>query len=294
MSQVANVRRHGPAATVGRGLAKASQLLLDPKLATQFVLKHWPNSDFLRRLRWDAMCRPAYAYGAYNAALQASRLGLDAVSVVEFGVANGEGLLELENHSGTISRLVGVRIDVYGFDTGSGMPAPADYRDLPYYWKAGYFRMDVPALRHRLQRAQLVLGDVAVTVPQFLRSSHAPLGFVSFDLDYYSATTAALAILGGDAALLLPRVFCYFDDIIGDDLELHSPYAGELLAIEEFNARQPQRKAARIHGLAYKRNIPAPWNEQLFVLHAFDHPLYSVHIGPRDWQLQSVAPTGRS
>lgn len=255
----------------------------------QFVLKQWPRADFLRRLRWDAICRPAYAYGTYNGALQARGLGLEAVSVIEFGVGTGNGLLELESHAATISRMLGIQIDVYGFDMGSGMPAPTDYRDLPYYWKAGYFRMDVPALERQLHNAKLVLGDVAVTVPQFLRMEHAPIAFVSFDLDYYSATTDAMAILAGDAARLIPRVFCYFDDIIGDDLELHSPYAGELLAIEEFNARQAQRKVARIHGLAYKRNIPAPWNEQLFVLHAFDHPLYPVHIGPPDWQLEPIA-----
>jgi hypothetical protein len=31
-----------------------------------------------------------------------------------------------------------------------------------------------------------------------------------------------------------PRVYCYLDDIIGDDWGIHCEYVGELLAIKEF------------------------------------------------------------
>jgi hypothetical protein len=41
------------------------------------------------------------------------------------------------------------------------------------------------------------------------------VAFVSIDLDLYSASKEALALLDADPAKLLPRVFCYFDDIMG-------------------------------------------------------------------------------
>jgi hypothetical protein len=44
--------------------------------------------------------------------------------------------------------------------------------------------MDVDAVKRRLRHAELVLGDVAVTVPQFLSQLDTPIGFISFDLDY--------------------------------------------------------------------------------------------------------------
>ena len=38
---------------------------------------------------------------------------------------------------------------------------------------------------------------------------------------------AAMRLLDGPPELRLPRVFCYFDDIIGNDWEIHCPYVGD-------------------------------------------------------------------
>ena len=84
----------------------------------------------------------------------------------------------------------------------------------------------------------------------------------------------------------MPRVYCYFDDVLGDDMEIHSRFVGELLAIEEFNSRAPDVKVAPIHGLAHKRRIAAAWNDQVYVSHAFTHPEYDTHIHPSDWDLR--------
>jgi hypothetical protein len=262
------------------------RLVLEPTRIPGEFLRRWPPASFETKLKWDALERPAYAYGTYHAARQARALGLSSISVIELGVAGGQGLLALESHARTISAQLGIGVDVYGFDLVSGIPEPRDYRDLPYVWKPGYFAMDVDLLQSRLQTAELVLGDVASTVPEFLaRPRLSPVGFVAFDLDYYSSTAAALALLSADASLLLPRVFCYFDDVVGDDSELHSEFTGELLAISEFNAQHRDRKLATIHGLRYKRMIAAEWHAKQFVLHFFSHPLYAKHIGRSDWQI---------
>ena len=57
---------------------------------------------------------------------------------------------------------------------------------------------------------------------------------MSFDVDYYSSTVDLLRIFDAHEEFLLPRVYCYLDDIIGDDWEIHCEYVGELLAIKEF------------------------------------------------------------
>ena len=59
-----------------------------------------------------------------------------------------------------------------------------------------------------------LMRDVADTVPEFLESGgFSPVGFIAFDLDYYTSTLAALRIFDGPDAYYLPRVLTYFDDI---------------------------------------------------------------------------------
>lgn len=80
------------------------------------------------------------------------------------------------------------------------------------------------------------------TAPEFLKTLDAPIGFVVFDLDYYSSTKAAMQIFTGTPARYLPLVTIYVDDIYS---ELHNSSCGELLAIEEFNSEHEMRKIER-------------------------------------------------
>ena len=156
-----------------------------------------------------------------------------------------------------------------------------DYRDLPHIWGPGFYRMDVEKLRARLTTAELVLGDVATTVEQWLGERHAPIGFVAFDLDYYSSTAAALRILAGNADSHLPRVHCYFDDVTSNDLGCMNPYVGELLAIREFNECRPDRKICRIELLRVHRHRWEKWQDRMFAFHDFSHPLYTRLVIPK-------------
>ncbi|NYT47044.1 MAG: hypothetical protein H0A75_04970 [Candidatus Methanofishera endochildressiae] len=165
------------------------------------------------------------------------------------------------------------------------MPESLDYRDLPNVWKPGFFHLDVEGLEKKLTKAKLVLGNVKETVTNFIENEKpAPIGFVSFDVDYYSSTVDLLRIFDAHEEFLLPRVYCYLDDIIGDDWEIHCEYVGELLAIKEFNEQHEKRKVSKINAFRVKRRIQAPWNEQMFVMHAFDHSLYCKYINPKpEW-----------
>ncbi len=162
-----------------------------------------------------------------QAAKLARKLGHQRISSIEFGVAGGNGLIAMEYHAEAVKAETGVEVAVYGFDTGKGMPPPQDYRDLPYLFQPGYFAMDVPKLRARLKFAKLVLGAVEDTLREFAeRENPPPIGFISFDLDYYSSTVTALKILEIDRRYLLPRVACYFDDMVGDVDWAYSEFTG--------------------------------------------------------------------
>ncbi len=181
-------------------------------------------------------------------------------------------------------REVGVGFQVWGFDTGSGMPRTDDPRDMLYVWQPGFFAMDAAGLKKKLRRAELVLGDVGATVPGFVeQQSPAPIGFIAFDLDYYSSTRDAFRLFDAADRWFLPRVFCYFDDVIGDDAELHSEFSGELLAIDAFNRAHENTKIGRLHLLRHKRRISAPWNDVIYVCHRFGHPSYNAHQGGGVW-----------
>lgn len=258
---------------------RLKRAVMDPRTVLQDRIRASASAPYAKKVFWDAVDRPHYAYGIYQAAYMAMHLGIRSISSIEFGVAGGNGLVAMEEIARAVTADTGVAVEVYGFDTGKGMPEPVDHRDLPYVWQPGDFPMDVERLRSRLRSARLVLGDVAETVVGFIdEHDPAPIGFVAFDLDYWSSTVAALGLFDNPVGRLLPRVFCYMDDVIGSDVEIHCEFVGELLAIGEFNEVHSDRKLAPINGLSHKRPVPAIWNDQIWVLHAFDHPAYSTYI----------------
>lgn len=273
----------------GETIARLLRFLRSPSSAVQAVWKRYPVGSFDLRCRFDIFSRPAYAYGVQQGAYLASRLGLPTISVIEFGVAGGRGLLALEEIARLASRAYGVKIEVYGFDRAVGLPKTADFRDLPYTWEEGFFEMDVDELRSRLTEASLVIGDIADTVPTFVDTHDpAPVAFVSIDLDYYSSTVDALRIFDVPDSKVLPRVLCYFDDIVGEDHVLQNDLVGELLAIREFNLDRKETKILPVNGLSAKRVLPADWNDSMLAMHRFDHADYDTYVGPPKHEQQLV------
>jgi len=224
----------------------------------------------------DRLCskNPPYIWGVLQGAALGKVLGYKRISVLEFGVAGGAGLLALEHIASHCEKMVDIEIEVYGFDGGVGLPKPHDYRDHPNTWSEGYYPCEMEQLTRRLQRASLKLGPVKETVTAFTYESPPPIAFVSFDLDFYSSTRDALSLFDAKHELLLPRVACYFDDILGNTF---SDYTGERLAISEFNSARPMSKISPIYGLKYfvPREHHWYWPEMFYFLHLFYHPLYN-------------------
>ena len=268
---------------------KTVDLLLNPAPARTVALRlarRLKLGSYQFHLKLNSLERPHYAYIMFEGAQLAKKLGLSRISVIEFGVAGGNGLVNMEYHAGMIEQELGVGIDIYGFDTGEGLPPPQDYRDLPYHWREGFFRMDQEALRARLTRSKLVIGNVSQTLERFLTDYEpAPIAAISHDFDYFSSTATALNLFNQPQKYFLPRVFCYFDDTVGGNLELYNDYTGQRGAINEFNRGHDMKKLSVPYYLKARR-IQEPWYSQIFVHHDFNHSQYNQFISETDQQLK--------
>lgn len=223
------------------------------------------------KIDFDLIVRQHTAFGLLKAADYAKELGIDGVTVIEFGVANGAGLLNMCEVGKSITDVTGVDFDIVGFDTGLGMPFPKDFRDHPEYFSQGdYPLLDKDLLLRKLPKnARIEFGNLGDTVGSFLTDVRAPIGFISVDLDYYCSTVDALTIFDGPSDLYLPMVVMYFDDV---HLEGHNQYCGELLAIKDFNYGHDLRKITKINFLKQRRIFRnANWIEQMYLCHIFDH-----------------------
>ena len=130
--------------------------------------------------------------------------------------------------------------------------------------------VDPDSLKSKLSFANLVLGNVEDTVTSFFSDhSPGPVGAVFFDLDFYSSTLSALKIFDALPSHYLPRVMCYFDDILGTN-----EFIGELCAIKDYNEIHQHKKIGKSHGLyALRKQF---WCEKIFMFNDFEHPDYNT------------------
>ena len=99
----------------------------------------------------------------------------------------------------------------------------------------------------------------------------------------YSSTKIALSMLKADTKFFLPRVYCYFDDTIGAEIELYNDFTGERLAINEFNSQNENIKlSAPYHLLAEANEI---WHHQIWICHFFKHKKYNSFISRPNQQI---------
>jgi hypothetical protein len=245
------------------------------------------------RVAFDLVLRQQHAYSILACADLARDLGIKEVTLVEFGVSAGAGLLNICELARRVTRETGVQFKVFGFDTGKGMPPPQSYRDHPDLYQEGDFPMSMDTLQQSLPaNAKLVLGEINATVGPFLRSvsAAAPIGFVSIDVDYYTSTRDALAILNGEANQYLSRVLMYLDDLEDPS---HNSWCGERLAVAEFNEQHQLRKIEQHAFLrSYRIFRNARWIDHIFTLHVLDHPSRTTLVQRREVMSHPVV-TGR-
>ncbi len=246
--------------------------------------------SFRAKVKWDLVVRQHNAYAILKAADAARGMGLTTVSLLEFGVATGAGLMNMADIAARVSDVTGIECKLHGFDTGKGMPPARDYRDHPDMYAHGDFAMDASKLRAKLPpNATLHLGEISDTVDAFLAAlpSSEPIGYVVIDVDYYYSAQDALRIFRGRPDQYLPMPLVYLDDIW---CERHNSACGERLAVAEHNAEHPLRLIERHpfleQGRIFRR---ARWLGQMYFCHVLDHSQRSVvEAGGAKRQLENV------
>jgi hypothetical protein len=233
------------------------------------------HGDFRTKERYGLIARPSYVYGMLRAADVARYAGKRHVTVVEFGVASGAGLLNMIKLAADIEKETGIEFRIVGFDTGHGLPSVQGYKDHPELCNPGDFAMEdrEKLTREIAGRAEIIWGDIAQTVGQFTEAldSVAPLGFISVDVDMYSAAKPALRCLIGPPHKYNPAVSMWFDDV---NFFFANDWAGELLAIAEFNMDHDLRKIGQDRSLPGRRPAKAEsWYPGMYVCHILDHEL---------------------
>jgi hypothetical protein len=262
------------------------KILADPmplRLAlSRRIVKQLSLFSYEDRLIIGAVDRPHYGYCIFQAARLAASLNYARISVIEFGCGGGNGLLNAEMHIAEVMKTFAVDIELYGFDMGSGLPRPRDYRDMPHYFEPRLYEMDRQRLEQKLKRAKLVIGDVKDTCATFFRDHNpAPIGCMLHDLDFYSSTSDALTLFDAQESYFLPRVFMYFDDIIGDEVWLCNEFTGEKLAIEEFNRAHKSKKIAKNQYLSLHYPSNDWWPHEIYIYHDFEHSRYNDFVAAK-------------
>ena len=241
------------------------------RIRTKLTARTYPQ-----KLEVDRVARPHYGYCILKSAELAKILGYKKISIIEFGVAGGRGMLNIEYHIDEIKKIIDMDFEVYGFDSGAGMPKSTDPRDCTYLWFEGDFNMDKEKLLSRLKYSKLIFGDVAQTTRTFFDEyKPAPIACVFNDLDYYTSTLNSFNIFDTSSDNYLPRIPMYFDDVIGRFEFPMNDFVGELAAIHEYNRLNERKKIGKINELRHKRKVQAKWNEMIYVFQDFDHPKYN-------------------
>jgi hypothetical protein len=106
-------------------------------------------------------------------------------------------------------------------------------------------------------------------VPNFSKNVlSSPIGFASIDLDLYSSTKFVLELFAGPDRRILRKTYLYFDDIADPKATFFHRFAGELLAIDEFNDSNSEVKIDIWRGLRSGRIFQdSEWIEKMYIAH---------------------------
>jgi len=220
--------------------------------------------------------RPYYETILLESVLEAKELGYKKVSVLELGVAGGNGIITLEKYKKKIEKLTNIQIEIYGFDTGDGLPQIDNRYDLPFIWSTGDYKNDKQELEKRIT-SKIFYGDIKDTFEDFIKTDPEKIVSIFIDLDLYTSTKKFLNQLQKFKHYLSPRVYCYFDDVFHPSHYINE-HNGELLAIKEFNDENTDIKIGKSVSSFYDFKFPTG-TEGLFMMHNFFHKDYFKKLG---------------
>ncbi len=221
--------------------------------------------------------RPHYETVLYESCKVAKKLGHNDLCVLELGVADGNGILSLIKYKRVIENELNVKIKVYGFDLGSGLPEIKKKEDLPFFWKQGDYKSGGFEKLNSIKDVKIYQGDIKDTILDFANLNTSKIACVFFDLDLYSSTESFLSNINNLEKHLMPRTLCYFDDLYVADNCVDNTN-GELLAISEFNKQNSNFQLGK--PVDHLNDFKFPLAKgQLYTLHNFKNEQYNQYIG---------------
>ena len=224
--------------------------------------------------------RPHYETLMYESAKNAIKLGHRKIDVIELGVAGGNGIKSLLNYKKKIENILNIKINIIGFDSGSGLPTVNNKKDLPFFWKEGdYTNRNLNELEKINDNLRIYEGNISSTITDYISHNSNKIGLILFDLDLYTSTKIFLDNITklSENNLLLPRVFCYFDDLFIADYHLDDTN-GEPFAIKEFNDNNENLKLGKTFDHINDFKFPLA-KGQVYTLHDFNNSDYNKYIG---------------
>jgi len=181
------------------------------------------------------------------ASAQAICWGKEGLSLIELGVYNGTGLQFIFNVAKCLTENIGMKYNIYGFDSFEGIPDLKGFEDHNELWKKGQYKCKhtyEKMVKNFKNKATLIKGDVENTITPFLDEIldiNFPNGFISLDLDLYTSSRSGLKILEDtNSNKYIPTVTMIVDD--QDYLITYNNWCGEGKAIKEFNNENKYRK----------------------------------------------------
>ena len=227
--------------------------------------------------------RPHYETLIYETSKNAIKLGHNEINIIELGVAGGDGIRTLVKYKKKIENILKIKINIIGFDTGTGLPETNYKQDLPFFWKKGdYTNQNLNKLEKDFTNVKIYQGNISSTLEEFINQNKKKIGLIIFDLDLYSSTKSFLNKIPelSKENLLLPRTFCYFDDLFLADYCLDDTN-GEPLAISEFNINFKEFKLGKSFDHINDFKFPLA-KGQIYTLHDLNNLDYEKYIGIYD------------
>ena len=224
--------------------------------------------------------RPHYETLIYESSKNAIKLGFKEINIIELGVAGGDGIRSLAKYKKKVEKIFDIKINIIGFDTGAGLPNITLKEDLPFFWKQGdYTNKNLNNLEKSSDSIKIYEGNISNTLEKFISENDVKIGLIIFDMDLYSSTKTFLKKIPefSRKKLLLPRTFCYFDDLFVADYCLDDTN-GEPLAIYEFNKTNVDLKLGKSFDHIIDFKFPLA-KGQIFTLHDFKNENYNKYVG---------------
>ena len=192
--------------------------------------------------------------------------------------------MDLEHYSLVIKKFLKIDFEIFGFTLKGGLPK---YKKNPYdrlyRWGPGETPLTVKKNLKILKISKVFFGDVKNTLPIFMKknlSEDSPIGFIVYDLNYYTSTKYALDVLKGKDKFYLPRLYNYFDDN-----SFSSDDEGEVKAIKEFNKKN-KKNLSTINELAEILSINfSKWiflGKRFRVMNSFNHKKFMNKVSRFD------------